>query len=324
MRVHFSSVATAFVALLFVLGTVGCKHTGGDWYKPSSYAWGPNSISSDSPGAPRSFGSQANPRPSLNDQPNVNVPPGGYSDGPRATAATGTSGGSGADPWGQHQTTSQVPPGHLLGGFTEPAPSTVPSHYPPDYLMGGNMHGNQQGINQQSIATAQQQFAPHHSQHPQEMWHQQGQMPYGHSNFGATQQTAFHQQHNPSVYQQPHTQHILTGHSGIDYHQGNQSWGNQSWDNQSWGGQAPHGTMQQMDPFGGAQQAVTVPSSGFGHDQHMQMQAPPHQGFPQQDFHHQQGFQGSGVPVGIPHQSVPHHPHQPPPASGFPTQGGFY
>ena len=313
MRVHFSSVATAFVALLFVLGTVGCQHTGGDWYKPSSYAWGPKSNSNDSSGAPRSLGGQANPRPSHNDQPNVYVPPGGYSDGTRATAATGTSGGS-ADPWGQHQTTSQVPPGHLLGGFTDPPPSTVPSHYPPDYLM-GNIHGNQQGI-----ATAQQQqFAPQQSQHPQEMWHQQGQTPYGPSNFGAAEQTAFNQQHNPSVYQPPHTQNIQTGHSGMDYHQGNQSWGNQTW-----GGQAPHGTMQQMDPFGGVQQAGTVPQAGFGYDQHMQMQAPPHQGFPQQDFHHQQGFQGGGVPVGTPYQSVPYQPYQPPPASGFPTQGGLY
>ena len=313
MRIHFSSVATAFVALLFVLGTVGCKHTGGDWYNPKSYTWTTPS-SKDSPASPRS-GALANQKPSLNDQPNISTPLGGHSDGSRATAATRDPGVSAVDHWGQNQVTSQTPPGHLLTGYTEPAPSAIPSNYPPDYLMGGNPHGNQQGIDatqpwhlQQNQHPQQNQFAAHA---PQDMWHQQSQMSHEQSNFGTMQQAGLHQQGNPSVYQHPHQAHQFPGgvhggtgihgntgvHSGIDH-----QWGNQQ---ASYG----YGAAPQYEPFGAVHQPVTVPASGYvgyGYDPQMQMQA-----------QQQQGFQNSGVPA------APHQQHyQPPPTSGFPSTGG--
>ncbi|MCL2709937.1 MAG: hypothetical protein FWE95_03555 [Planctomycetaceae bacterium] len=311
MRVHFLSVATAFVALLFVLGTVGCKHTGGDWYKPSSYAWG-TIAPKDSPTSQRSFGTLANEKPSLNDQPNLDAPYGGYSGGSRATATTGTSGGQTTDPWGQNQVATQTPPGHLLGGFTDPVPSTVPSNYPPEYLMGPNVYGNQQSIpNQQNIAALQQPYASQQGQYspqyPQDTWNQQGQTPYGQSDHGATQQTSFYQPHNPSVYQ-PQSQQVPASPGGIDYYQGSQG-------NQVWSGQTPYGVTPQVDPFGGAQQTVTVPSSGFGgYDQQIPMQTQ------QPGFHNGDMIQ---VPVGTPYQSVPYQPYPPPPSSGFTTQGGI-
>ena len=302
MRVHFLSVATAFVALLFVLGTVGCKHTSGDWYKPSSYAWG-TSASKDSPGTPRPLSAQGNPKPSLNDQPNINAPYGGYSDGSRATASTGASSSQSTTPWAHNQVASQTTPGHPLTGFTDAGPSAVPSHYPPEYLMGGNTYSNQQSI----AAAQQQQYALQQSQYPQqhqqEMWPRQGQAPHGHSDFGSVQQTGLYQPHNPSSMYQPQPQQIPANPGGIDYYQGNQAWG----------GQSTYGVTQQAEPFGGAQQMGTVPSSGFGHEQ-MPMQT------------QQPGFHNGDmvlVPAGTPYQSVPYQPYQPPPASGFPTQGGL-
>ena len=277
MRVHFSSVAAVFVALLFVAGTVGCRSNGGDWYNPNTYSWA-NPFSKDGQTPPRSSESFTNTRPSLDAQPNISVPHGGYSEesslASHSNVITGGTGNVSQEPWGQHQVASQTPPSHL-GGYTVAEPSHLPA-----YMMEGHMS------NHQSIASVPQQHMPHQNQFghqaPQEMMGQhQHSMPYGHSDYVPT---GFHQPINTGIHQQQPVQHHapLGVQVGVEH--------------QHLGGHAP---------FGAIQQPVTVPPAGFGFEQQpaqsQQMQAP------------QPGFPNEGFPVGSPHQ--PH--HQPPPTGGF-------
>jgi len=281
MRVHFSSVAAVFVAILFVSGTVGCRSNGGDWYNPKSYSW-TNPFARDGQESPRSSDAFANTKPSLDEHPNISIPPGGYSGeasiANRSTSPARASGGSVADSWGQQSPiASHTPPSHLSGlTVAEPSP------YPPAYMTG--MTGNH------SVAVAsQQQHVPQHNQFPQEMAQQHHHlMPYGPSDYV---QTGFHQPiNNPSVYQHP-VQHAPFGvHGGMEP-QGNY---------------APFGTLPQNDPYAAIQQpAATPPTTGFGFEQHP-MQAPP--------THHQPGIPANG---GF-HQQ-PH--HQPQPTNTFPPGG---
>ena len=131
MRVNFSFVAAFFVALL-VLGTVGCRSNGGPWYNPSSYAFtNPFANAKDDAGrnslAP-SFGggeATANARPSLDAQPNIGIPPGGYTDGTSLAGrpAAGNTGGSTQPPaaWETQNLMAQQPP--PFGGYSVPEPT---------------------------------------------------------------------------------------------------------------------------------------------------------------------------------------------------------
>ncbi|MDR0869970.1 MAG: hypothetical protein LBN39_04175 [Planctomycetaceae bacterium] len=70
------TIAAVLVVLSLVSGAVGCKSNGGPWYKPNTYAFynpfnGKDAM--DSEGS-----AHASIKPSLDSQPNVNVPPGGY------------------------------------------------------------------------------------------------------------------------------------------------------------------------------------------------------------------------------------------------------
>jgi len=284
MRVHFSSVATIFVALLFVSGTVGCRSNGGDWYNPKSYTW-TNPFSKDDQASHRSPDAFANTKPSLDAHPNISAPEGGYSIGSRpgefaSAPSTGTFGGNPSDPWGQHNpVASHTPPSHL-SGYTV----AEPSPYPPAYMTGmaggyalGNNHHGIASMPQQHVH--QQNPFPHQSQ--QAMEQRQNMMPYGHSDYV---QTGFHQPANSNVHQQQMQHQAPFGTHGSMEHHGNF---------------APFGATPQNDPYVAVHQPVTVPP-GFGHEHHpMPMQAPP------------PGFVGDGAPAGFPQQL-----HQPSPAGG--------
>ena len=296
MRVHFSSVVAIFVTLLFVSGTVGCRSNGGDWYNPKSYSWtNPFAKEGQDSGRPRSPDAFANTKPSLDEHPNISIPPGGYSGeaslANRSTSPAGTLGGSTADPWGQQNSVaSHIPPSHLSGlsGYTV----AEPSPYPPAYMVGM--------VGDHSVATAHQQ-----QQHiPQEMA-QQHHMPYGPSDYV---QTGFHQPvNNASVYHHP-VQHapagIPAGIHGSGVHGGMEPQGNY----------APFG-MSQSDPYAAIHQPVAVPPTGFGFEQ---------QPAQMQQSHYQPGFPGDGGFHHQPHhQPQPHHlpHHQPQPANAFPPGG---
>ncbi len=78
MRTRIKSIVTAFVLLSLVSGAIGCRSNGGPWYNPKTYAFH-NPFGKDEAPLYGSEGtSQANTRPSIGEQPNVNTPPGGY------------------------------------------------------------------------------------------------------------------------------------------------------------------------------------------------------------------------------------------------------
>ena len=294
MQVQFSSVAAIFVALLFVSGTVGCRSNGGDWYNPKTYSW-TNPFSKEEQESLRPSDALANTKPSLDSQPNISSPPGGYTD---RTGVGGRSGSTAAEPWAaqQHPMVSQTPPSHLsgLGGYTTVAESSsVPSYNP----MEGSVSHNNHSMNHHSIAATTQQYAPHHNQSPypqnsypqQEMWQPQNAMPYGPSDYV---QTGLHQPVNTGVY--PQHQHApMGGLGGMEHQQGNY---------------APYGTygtpyqgvMPQSDPYAAVQQPATVPQAGF-YDQQM---LTPQQG----------GYPSGAAPAGFPPQPT----YQQQPAGGFP------
>ena len=255
MRVHFSSVATVFVALLFVSGTVGCRSNGGDWYNPKTYSWTNPFAKDGSPSGNRSAAVAANPRPSVDSRPDVSPPPGGYSAGTADRTALNARTSGGFAPWEQQNpTVSHTPPPHM-GGYSEPVLSSNPPNYAPhgNYAMSGNMVGSPQP---QSMANT-----PYNTynnalpnQYPQEMtgMGQQSSMPYGESSYV------------PTDYRQPNSSGF---HNQIP---------------QSTGTVEPHGGYGQFGP-------VTVPPTGYNHFE-QPMQAPP-SGFPMGDAGYHQPFQ---------------------------------
>ena len=78
MRTRTKSIVAAFVLLSLVSGAIGCRSNGGPWYNPKSYTWHNPLKSSEAPPYGVEGAAQANTRPSMGAQPNVNTPPGGY------------------------------------------------------------------------------------------------------------------------------------------------------------------------------------------------------------------------------------------------------
>ena len=78
MRTRNNSLLTALALLSLVVGSVGCKMNGGPWYKPGSYSMH-NPFKSKDDTAPAYY---ATPKPSIEAQPNVTPPPGGYATRP--------------------------------------------------------------------------------------------------------------------------------------------------------------------------------------------------------------------------------------------------
>ena len=78
MRTRTNSIVAAFVLLSLVSGAIGCRSNGGPWYNPKSYAWHNPFKASEAPAFDAEGTAQANQKPSIGAQPNVNTPPGGY------------------------------------------------------------------------------------------------------------------------------------------------------------------------------------------------------------------------------------------------------
>lgn len=300
MRVHFLSITAILVAFLFVSGAVGCKSNGGDWYKPTSYSF-VNPFAkeeADSPRSPTAFAN--NSKPSLNDQPNLRTPDGGYSTGSNLADAgsgsrAGTSVNSPLDSWGQaNPMASQTPPSHLGGYSSVAEPSYLPS-YGMEGQIAGNPYGNQYGnvaAPQQSMAHQQgaQQSQPLYHHDPYNAVPQYGQnapaqnMPYGTSDYLQTSATS-------NIHQSQPTQQIPTNIYGAEQ-QGNY---------------APFGTLSQTDPYGINQQQPTMVPSGY----ETQPATNPYGGYP-----------GEGVQVASPYptQSQPYQP----PAAGTANYPNYY
>ena len=242
MRIHFSSVATIFVALLFVSGTVGCRSNGGDWYNPKTYSW-TNPFNKDNPTAHRSATTTANTKPSFDSQPNLSTPPGGYSASTADRSASRSGGSYSPSSWEQqNQTATHIPPPHL-GGYSDP----VLSNNPPNYAMDGNMVGLHQQQHMEYVVPQQSQV-PH--QYTQGMGGiaQQQNMPYGPSDYV---QTDYRQPANAGSYQQ-----IQQAPGTVDY-QGNY---------------APFGPVT-VPPTGyNYEQPIQAPPSGFQGDAGFQQQ----------------------------------------------------
>ena len=114
------------VALLF---TVGCQSNGGPWYSPTTYSFG-NPFSKTG-SSPHSTGI----KPSLDSQPNISTPQGGYTDGSSLTHRLGgSSENTSSTPpsyWGdQSPMISQGSSNNYQGGYSDPRPS----QYPPAYI----------------------------------------------------------------------------------------------------------------------------------------------------------------------------------------------
>ena len=160
MRTHLSTVAAIFVALLFVSGTVGCRSNGGPWYNPTSYTWMKPSFAKDNqapPFAPEAF---ANKKPSLDAQPNVDRPIGGYSDEPSFHASHSSSSLSSPSSNYPNEQSSYHNPvaSNVYGGYTVAEPSPYPSYvggqpspmatspqqyqYPAEMAQQGNPYGD--------------------------------------------------------------------------------------------------------------------------------------------------------------------------------------
>ena len=77
MRTRSNLIVTALVLLSLVSGAIGCKHTGGPWYKTSSYSSHNPFKSKDDTLEPYS---RDYAKPSIGTNPNVTPPPGGYGD----------------------------------------------------------------------------------------------------------------------------------------------------------------------------------------------------------------------------------------------------
>ena len=228
MRIHFSSVVTIFVMLLFISGTVGCRSNGGAWYNPKSYTW-TNPFAKDNqapPYMPDSF-ANANKLPSLDSQPNISNPPGGYSNesslySSRSGSHSGDMGGYSPDQGYQNSGSSPNP----YGGYS----IAEPSPYPPAY--------------------AERQPSGTNGPYQTETAQYGNPMPYGGNVYPGTEYHATSATSvNPNTHNYPPAMHSTSvDNYGVD----------------PMGNYAPFGTMSPNDPYAAVQQPSTVPPVGFG------------------------------------------------------------
>jgi len=286
MRVNFSFIITAFVALSLISGTVGCSLTG-PWYKPTSYAFS-NPFSKDKPGdGPSSFwaNTTAPPLPSSESQPNLGTPPGGHTG---ATSLTHRSGDASNPPahWGAENPMASQGLSNVHGGFTHPThpePSQHFSYTPPQVDHFGQHVSHsvaQQGQNQ--FMFQPQESLHHMPSHTVSPHTAQPHMAQSHMAQSHMVQPHMVQPQHPSMGNMP-------GHHGGWGEQPNHTWQPQApaWDSQPI--QQHPGGMPQHDGFGFPPQSMNVPPAGFGQGQ-----------MPPPAFHHDQSF---GMPA--PQQAPP-------------------
>jgi len=247
MRVYFSYIVTVSAALLLVSGTAGCRSNGGPWYNPATYSFS-NPFGKESPGSPKSS-SMANTKPSLDAQPNISTPRGGYTDSSSYVDSSGVSGGttSSSPPqhWASQSPVAQQNAPNSYGGHTTADPSQYsPYTYTESY---GGPSGELShaaigtGSGMGTTASSPYQYQPEAVQHA----YNNPSMPYGEQHT----QTAYHA---TSAYQQQPTNNVPPGAYGNTDQQGQY---------------ATFGTTPPSDPYTAAQQPTAVPPSNFGYDQ---------------------------------------------------------
>jgi hypothetical protein len=263
MQVHFSFTVTIFVALLFISGTVGCRiNNDGPWYNPKTYAFTNPFAKKESEAPPFTAGTN---KPSLGALPDIDVAPGGYTDGSFAHR-TGSSGGTTVSTtppahWGQQNPVTPQGQSHPFGGYTVAEPS---QYNPYDIAPSSSLHSGQ-SVTPHSPFPQQSQY---HYQ-PEAMY-QAGDPMYNYM------QTSAH------IPQQPmnHNQGSIYG-AGQSLHS------------------TPMGTMHPNDPNTHFQQQMQQPMTaqqtpmGFGHEQQAQNMGFSHE--QQQQFpatQHQDGTWG--------------------------------
>jgi hypothetical protein len=244
MQIHFSPIATVFVALLFLSGTVGCRSNGGDWYNPKSYAFTnpfanmSNPFAKDNQAPPFSPDSVANAKPSTDSQPNVSVPKGGYTDetyANRAGSAGMTASNSAPAQWGQQSPMAQQGSPNALGGYTDPEPSQYAPYS--DYA-------------RHNATPASSQYAP--SQNPYLYQPEAGQHANSQTPSGNDYMQPNYQATSVHAAQQP-ASGIQTGAYGAPVQQGSY---------------APFGTAPQADPYTATQYpGVPAQSPVLGYEQ---------------------------------------------------------
>jgi len=290
MRVHISSIVTIFAALLLVSGTVGCRSNGGPWYNPATYSFS-NPFGKERQESPYSS-NMAKTKPSLDSQPNISTPHGGYTDSASRAGSPASTGG----------TVSSSPPEHLAQYNSQYNPATQqnspnpyssytvadPSQYSPyTYTESyGGQSGGQPYNGQGSPASPYQYSANQGQQSPYQyrqeaVQHAQNYpaMPYGEQLTQTTYQTT--SAYQPQPYQPQSANNVPAGPYG---------------NTEQPGQYAPFGTTPQSDSYAGTPQPTAVSPSGFGQGQPV---STPYT------------YPGEGVSVASPYQ-----PYQPPVANG--------
>jgi len=274
MRVNFSFVAASFVALL-VLGTVGCRSNGGPWYSPGSYVF-TNPFASDAGRdslAPPFGGGEAtaNARPSLDAQPNIGTPPGGYTSGTALAGHSGggSTGGSTHPPaaWETQNLMAQQPP--PFGGYSVPEPT------------------------QYSLSDA---YAAHHTgaAHASHQQMAGGQMAGGLSHHEPIQQahnTMSHTSHQPTALLQPANVPMGGIHGG--------------WDQPGHHAPMGGGIPPQHESFAVPSQQGGFPPAGFHEQPMMHQPAPVPQQVPAPHMGAPMGGMGADAGMMVPHQQQP-------------------
>lgn len=248
MQIHFPSIVTVFVALLFVSGTAGCQNTGGVWYNPKSYAWTNPFSKSDS-------STRENPKPSLDSRSNIVSSHGEYTDNQYANRSGGLSAGTSSD-WGRQNPVSPQHPSNVYGDFS----NAVPSSYPPPYLVDG---GGQPPFGSQG-AVPSSPYPSHQNQISYQYQPETTQYQMAQSQYGTSTPNLYHE------YSAPQYQHTA-GHAPI-----------QSQENIGYN-YNPFGVVPPQDPYaaGIKQPPYNMPADyqpGYGNYDQQSTSSPPYSG----------------------------------------------
>ena len=259
MRIHFSSIATILVALLFVLGTTGCRSNGGAWYNPKSYAFSnpfagatkSYAKDKDNLAPPFSSEAQANSKPSLGSHPNISAPQGGYTDGALASRAGSSNASSSSgvtvsnsppDHWGQQNPMAQQGSANAYGTYSV----AEPSQYSPyaDY--------GKQGVAPSSYTSSQNPYQPY-----QPEMGQQANQPASYNQMSYSSNPLQKEYMPTSAYA---TQQPLESASAGGYPAVSNIYASSA--------------MPQNDPYASVQQPPAAISQGYGYDQPIQPSYP--------------------------------------------------
>jgi hypothetical protein len=130
MRIHPSSIATVFVALLFVSGSVGCRSNGGAWYNPKTYSLNLPFAKPESPFSADAFAG----KPSIDSVPDIATMPGGYTSVDQGLASRAGFNSTVPGGYPAEYQNSPSSSNHFGSEYSTADPST----YPPVYAAGNS------------------------------------------------------------------------------------------------------------------------------------------------------------------------------------------